>query len=71
MQKKARKQYTAEFKTKVVKEILKEEKSVGQLAAEYEVHNNMLYRCRDQGISWFTGSVQRANRTETRRKGKR
>lgn len=48
MQRKTRKQYTAEFKAKVVKEMLKEEKTVGQLAAEYEVHTNMLYRWRDQ-----------------------
>ena len=38
MQKKTRKQYRAEFKAKLVKEMLKEEKTVGQLAAEYEVH---------------------------------
>ena len=43
MQKKTWKQYTAEFKAKLVKEMLKEEKTVGQLAAEYEVHTNMLY----------------------------
>jgi transposase-like protein len=42
MQKKKRKQYTADFKAKVVKEMLREEKTVGQLAAEYEVHSNML-----------------------------
>ncbi len=48
MQKKKRKQYTADFKAKVVKEMLREEKTVGQLASEYEVHSNMLYRWRDQ-----------------------
>ena len=32
-----RKQYTAAFKTRVVQELLKEEKTLGQLAAEYEV----------------------------------
>jgi transposase-like protein len=51
MQKKIRKQYTAEFKAKVVKEMLREEKTVGQLAAEYEVHTNMLYRWRDQALA--------------------
>ena len=35
MQKKKRKQYTVEFKAKVVKEMLREERTVGQLAAEY------------------------------------
>jgi transposase-like protein len=51
MQKKKRKQYTDEFKAKVVKEMLREEKTVGQLASEYEVHSNMLYRWRDQAIA--------------------
>lgn len=51
MQKKKRKQYTAEFKAKLVKEMLREEKTVGQLAAEYEVHSNMLYRWREQALT--------------------
>ena len=51
MQKKKRKQYTAEFKAKVVKEMLKEEKTVWQLAAEYEVHSNMLYWWREQALA--------------------
>ena len=55
MQKKRRKQYTAEFKAKVVKEMLKEEKTVGQLAAEYEVHSNMLYRWREQALAGLPG----------------
>jgi putative transposase len=33
-----RKQYTAAFKAKVVQELLKEEKTIAQLATEYEVH---------------------------------
>ena len=55
MQKKKRKQYTAAFKAKVVQEMLKEEKTVGQLAAEYEVHSNMLYRWRDQALAGLPG----------------
>lgn len=51
MEKKTRKQYSAEFKAKVVKEMLKEEKTVGQIAAEYGVHTNMLYRWRDQALA--------------------
>ncbi len=51
MQKKTRKQYSAEFKAKVVKEMLREEKTVGQLASEYGVHSNMLYRWRDQALA--------------------
>jgi transposase len=55
MQKKTRKQYSAEFKAKVVKEMLREEKTVGQLAAEYGVHSNMLYRWRDQALAGLPG----------------
>jgi transposase-like protein len=33
-----KKQYTAEFKAQVVKEILREEKTMAQIAAEYGVH---------------------------------
>jgi transposase-like protein len=39
MQKKTQKQYSARFKAEVVKETLKEEKTFGQLAAEYGVHS--------------------------------
>ena len=55
MQKKKRKQYTADFKAKVVKEMLREEKTIGQLAAQYEVHSNMLYRWREQALAGLPG----------------
>ena len=37
-----RKQYTAAFKTRVVQELLKEEKTLTQIASEYEVHPTQL-----------------------------
>jgi transposase len=37
-----RKQYTSAFKAKVVQEILKEEKTLVQIASEYEVHPTQL-----------------------------
>ena len=37
-----RKQYTAAFKAKVVQELLKEEKTLAQIASEYEVHLTQL-----------------------------
>jgi transposase-like protein len=37
-----RKQYTAGFKTRVVQELLKEEKTMAQIATEYEVHPTQL-----------------------------
>ncbi len=46
-----RKTYTAEFKTKVVKEILREEKTLSQIASEYETHVNVISRWRDQALA--------------------
>ena len=37
-----RKQYTAAFKARVVQELLKEEKTLAQIASEYEVHPTQL-----------------------------
>jgi transposase-like protein len=48
MQNQKKKQYTAEFKAQVVKEILKEEKTVSQLSSEYGIHSSQLYKWRDQ-----------------------
>ena len=37
-----RKHYTARFKAQVVQELLKEDKTIAQIAAEYEVHPTQL-----------------------------
>jgi transposase len=55
MQKQKRKQYTAEFKAKVVKEIRREERTVSQLSAEYEIHSSQLYKWRDQALAGLPG----------------
>jgi|SRR5579859_6782799 len=39
-----KRQHTAHFKAQVVQELLKEEKTVAQIAAEYEVHPTQLRR---------------------------
>ena len=46
-----RKTYTTEFKVKVVKEILREEKSLSQIASEYGTHVNVISRWRDQALA--------------------
>lgn len=46
-----RKTYSAEFKAQVVLEILKEEKSISQLASEHGVHPNLLGKWRNQALS--------------------
>jgi transposase len=37
-----RKRHNSEFKAKVVQELLREEKSLSQIASDYEVHPNQL-----------------------------
>jgi len=55
MQNQKRKQYTAEFKAKVVKEILREEKTVSQLSAEYEIHASHVYKWRNPALAGLPG----------------
>lgn len=42
-----RNHYSAEFKANIVRQILREEKSVAQLAAEHGIHPHQLYQWRD------------------------
>jgi transposase-like protein len=46
-----RKQYTAAFKAHLVREVLKEEKPLNQIAAEHGVHRNLLTQWRDQALA--------------------
>ena len=46
-----KKTYTPVLKARIVRELLKEEKSVSQLATEYGLHPNQLYRWRDIAIA--------------------
>jgi transposase len=39
-----KKYYTAQQKAKIVLEILKEERSIAQIASEYGIHSNQLYK---------------------------
>ncbi len=45
-----RKHYTASFKAQVVLELLKEEKSINEIAAEYGVHPTMLHRWKKMAV---------------------
>jgi len=46
-----RKQFTAAFKAQLVREVLKEEKHLNRIAAEHEVHRNLLPQWRDQALA--------------------
>ena len=50
-----RKHYSAAFKAQVVREILREAKSINQLATDYGVHPNQLYRWRDHVLAGLPG----------------
>lgn len=59
-----RKTYTIEFKTKVVREILREEKSLSQIASEYGTHVNVISRWRDQALAALPGAFNDQAATE-------
>lgn len=46
-----KKSYSSAFKAQIVRELLKEEKSVNQLAAEHGLHPNQLYRWREIALA--------------------
>ena len=48
------KRYTATFKAQVVLEMLKEEKTVAQIAAEHQIHPGQLHRWKRQALENFT-----------------
>jgi transposase-like protein len=58
-----RKQYTAAFKTRVFQEILKEEKTLAQLAAEYEVHPTQLKKWRALALEGLPGLFEKQDST--------
>ncbi len=45
-----KKTYSSAFKAQAVLELLKETKTISQIAAEYEVHPNVLRAWRDQAV---------------------
>lgn len=54
-----RKQHTAEFKARVVREVLREEKTIAQIASEYEVHPNQVRQWRDRALAALPGVFSR------------
>ena len=53
--------FTAEFKAKLVHQMLREEQTINQLAAEHSLHPNQLYRWREIALaglpSLFSGQA--------------
>jgi len=47
---KKRKNQTPKQKASIVLEAIKEEKSISQIASEYGVHPNLIYKWKNQGL---------------------
>jgi transposase-like protein len=58
-----RKQYSAAFKAKVVQELLKEEKTLAQLASEYAVHPTQLKNWRAVALEGLPGLFEKQDST--------
>lgn len=54
-----RKSYSPEFKAQVVREVLREDKTLSQIAAMYEVHPNQVAQWRDQALVGLTDVFSR------------
>ena len=58
-----RKQYTAAYKAKVVQELLKEEKTLAQIATEYEVHPTQLKNWQAVALEGLPGLFEKQDNT--------
>jgi transposase-like protein len=59
-----RKHFTASQKAKITLEILTEEKTVNQIASEYGVHPNVLYRWKKQALENLPKLFEDENKSE-------
>ena len=57
------KQYSANFKAQMVQEILREEKSINQLAAEHGIHPNQLGRWKAIALTEMASLFERRDQT--------
>jgi putative transposase len=58
-----RKQYTAAFKARVVQDLLKEEKTLAQIASEYEVHPTQLKNWRAVALEGLASLFEKQDST--------
>ena len=59
-----RKRLTANQKTQIALEILKEEKTINQIASEFSVHPNVLYRLKKQTLENLPKIFEDENKSE-------
>ena len=61
-----RKRYSAEFKAQAVVELLREEKTMAELASQYGVHVNMLHRWRKTALEALPETFREGAKEATR-----
>ena len=59
-----RKQYTAKQKAQIVLEILKEERPIAQIATQYGIHPNQLYKWKAQALAGLPGLFEDDRKTD-------
>lgn len=57
-----RKRYTAEFKSQIVLEVLKEEKSMSQIASEHGTHVNQIHKWKTQFLQDMPQIFEKQNK---------
>jgi putative transposase len=56
--------YSPEFKAKVVRKVLREDKTLSQVAAAHGLHSNLVSPWRDQALAGIAGLFSRARETD-------
>jgi transposase-like protein len=59
-----RRRFSAKQKAQIVLEILKEERTIAQIASEYSVHPNQLHRWKKQALDGFAEIFQKDDKQE-------
>jgi transposase-like protein len=59
-----RKRYTAKQKAQIVLEMLKEERTIAQIASEYGIHPNQLYKWKNQAMEGLPELFEDDHKTE-------
>ena len=59
-----RNSYSPELKAKVVRELLREDKTLSQVAAAYDVHPNLVGQWRDQALAGLASLFSRAKESD-------
>ncbi len=62
-----RRRFSAKQKAQIVLEILKEEKTVAQIASEYSIHPNQLHRWKKEALKKFPGLFETDHKQERAR----